>query len=312
MAIMNRAQFSDLVLEDALPVLEEVIQDTMEEFPMEHERILNVRSMDRGIIQHTQVSGIPAVGALGEGEEYPMDQMVQGFDKTYRALKYGVIMPITEELLEDNQHDEVFDRARHLGRAMREAERISASSIFNNAFTTAGPDGVSLCNTAHPLAYPGAGTSSNRLAADADLSLTSLEDLITVMRKTKDQSGKKVLVRPRNLIVPPELEFLSTELLDSTQKPQASTAGSLTEENAVNAVRSRYGLEPVVMDYLTDDDAWFLSADKGSHKLFWFWRKQPETSSDMEFKADVALMKIKSRWAVGFSDFRGVAGTTGA
>lgn len=312
MALMRREQFTDLTLEAALPVLEEIIQDTMEEFPMEHEKIFNVRTMDRSIIQHTQVSGIPAVGSVVEGAEYPMDSMVQGYDKTYRAIKYGVIVPITEELLDDNQHDEVFNRAEHLGRAMREAERISAASVFNNAFTTLGPDGKVLCATDHPLAYPGAGTNSNRLATDQDLSLASLEDLITIMRKTKDNSGKKVLIKPAFLIVGPDLEFLAHELLESVSKPQASTASSLTEVNSVNSTRARYGLEPVVMDYITDDDAWFLAGAKGSHKVYWFWRKQPETSSDMEFKSDVALMKIKARWATGFSDFRGIAGTTGA
>jgi hypothetical protein len=312
---MNRGQFSDLTLEDALPVLEEIITDSMEEFPMEHETIFNVRTMDRGIIQHTQVTGIPAIGQVTEGAEYPLDAMVQGYDKTYRAYKYGVMLAITEELLEDNQHDEVFERAEHLGRAMREAERISAAGVFNNAFTagaTAGPDGLALCSTAHTLPYPGAGTSSNRLATDADLSFASLEDMVTLMRKTKDGAGKKVLLRPKHLIVPPELEFLAHELLESESKPQASTANNKTEVNATNAVRARYGLEPVVMDYLTDDDAWFLAAGKGSHKVFWFWRKQPVTSSDMEFKSDVALMKIKARWALGFSDWRGICGTTGA
>ncbi len=311
-AIMRREAFFDLVLEDALPALEQVITDSMEEFPMEHEKIFNVRTMSTGIVQHTQVSGLPAVPSVGEGDEFPTDGMVQGYDKTYKAVKYGVIVPITQELLDDNQHEEAFDRAEQLGRAMREAERTSAAGIFNNAFSTTGPDGVALCHTAHPLAYPGAGTSSNRLAVDSDLSLTSLEDAITLMRKTKDQAGKKVLLRPRYVVVPPELEFLVTELLDSTSKPQASTANNLTEVNEVNAVRSRYGLEGCVMDYLTDPDAWFLTADKGSHKLYWFWRKQPATSSDYEFKTETALMKISARWVNGFSDFRGVVGTPGA
>lgn len=312
MAIMRRENFSDLTLEEALPVLEEVITDTMEEFPLEHERIFNMRTMDRGITQHTQVTGIPAVGQVAEGEEYPMDEMVQGYDTTYRAVKYGVIVPITKELMEDNQHDEAFDRAQHLARAMREAQRISGAGIFNNAFSALGPDGVTLCSTAHPLPYPGAGTSSNRLSVDADLSLASLEDMVTLIRKTKDGAGKKVLIRPKTLIIPPELEFLAHELLESMAKPQASTANSLTEVNAVNSMRTRYGLEPVVMDYLTDDDAWFVAADKGGHKLFWHDRKSPETSSDIEFKSDVALMKITARWALGFSDFRGIAGTSGA
>lgn len=312
MGIMRREQFSDLVLEDALPVLMEVITDTMEEFPMEHERIFNVRSMDRGITQTTGVSGIPAVGTVAEGAEYPLDQMVQAYDKTYKAVKYGVIVPITEELLEDNQHEEAFDRAEQLGRAMRESQRISGASPFNNGFSDTGPDGVSLFNASHPLAYPGAGTTSNTLAVAADLSLAAIEDLVTVMRQTKDQSGKKVMVRPRYLLVPPELEFLAHELLESEAKPQASTASSLTEVNMDNALRTRYGLEPIVMDYLTDDDAWFLTANQGSHKLFWFWRKEPETSHDLEFKSDTALMKIKARWVNGYSDFRGLAGSPGA
>lgn len=310
--VMRREQYGDLVLEDALPVLEEVCVDTMEEFPMEHERIYNVRSMDRGILHHTQVSGIPAVGQVAEGAEYPQDEFAQGFDTLFKAVKYGVIVGISEELLADNANEEAFQRAEQLGRAMREAQRISAATIFNNGFTDTGPDGVSLFNTAHPLPYQGAGTSSNRLSVDADLSLASLEDLVTTMRKTQDQAGKKVLIRPRYLIVPPELEFLAHELLESDSKPQASTASSITEVNAVNSMRSRYGLEPVVMDYLTDDDAFFLAGDKGSHKVYWYWRMQPQVSSDMEFKSDVALMKIKSRWALNYSDFRGLAGSSGA
>lgn len=311
MSVLLRSNFSDLTLEDALPALKKVTEDLFQQFPMQHEQVFNVGSMDRGILQHTGVSGIPAVGQVTEGGEYPLDQMVQAYDKTFTAVKYGVMLAISEELLEDSMADVFKRRPEQLARAMDEALRIQAAAIFNNAFSTSGPDGVSLCNSAHPLAYPGAGTSSNVLAVAADLSQSSLEDLITVMRQTKDNAGKKVLVRPTQLIVPPELEFLAHELLESEMKPQASTASSITEENMVNAVRSRYGLQPVVMDYLTDADAFFLAADKANHNLWWYWRKRPETSSDAEFKSDIGLLKIKSRFAVGFSDWRGIAGTPG-
>ena len=312
MAIMRREQFTDLVLEQQLPVLEEVITDTMEEFPAEQEVLYNIRTMDRGIIQTTQTSGIKTLGVVEEGEEYPMDAPVQGFDKTYRASKYGVLLPITQELLDDNKMDEALDRAQAAGRSMREAQKIDGATLWNEAFSAAGPDGQPLCATAHPLPYPGSGTSSNRLAVDADLSLSSLEDMITLMRKTLDQSGKKVVVRPEWLVVPPELEFLAHELLESTSKPQAANNGTITEVNAVNSVRSRYGLKTIVIDYLTDDDAYFLMSGKQGHKCYWFWRKQPETSSSMDFKSDTAIFKITARWANGFSDWRGVAGTPGA
>lgn len=312
MSILRRENMPDLVLEEQLPVLETVITDTMEEFEPVHEQLYNIRSMDRGITQSTQVSGVKTIGEVAEGEEYPMDAPVQGFDKTYKALKYGVILPITQELLDDNKMDEAIDRAKAAGRAMREAQKISAATLWNNAFSATGPDGKALCATDHPLVYPGMGTSSNRLAVDADLSLSSLEDMVTLLRKTKSMSGQKVLVRPKFVVVPPELEFIAHELLESTNKPQATANGTITEVNAVNALRSRYGLQVVVMDYLTDEDAFFIMSDKSGHQCYWYWRQQPETSSSMDFKSDTALFKIKSRWTNGFSDWRGVAGTPGA
>lgn len=308
---MLRSKFPDFTLEDSLPALEKVTDDLLKEFPKQHERIFNVGSMDKGILQHTQVTGIPAVGSVGEGSEYPMDEMYPGYDKTFSAIKYGVIMPITEELLDDSMTDVFNRRPQQLARAMNEAERISAASIFNNGFGDVGPDGVSLFNVSHPLAYPGAGVSSNTLSSPADLSLSALEDLVTVMRQTKDHAGKKIVIRPQVLCVPPELEFLAHELLESQMKPQASTASNLTEENAVNAIRGRYGLRVEVLDYLTDSDAFFLIGDKADHNLWWYWRKRPQVSSDMEFKSDIALLKIKARWAVGYSDWKGVAGSPG-
>lgn len=306
-----RGNFSDLVLEDALPVLEKIIEDRLMEFPMEHEQVFNVGSMDRGIIQHTQVSGYFAPGTVAEGAEYPQDEQEQGFDKTYTAVKRGFISAISQELLDDAKDDVFRRRPDQLVRAMNESIKISAAGIFNNGFGDTGPDGVSLFNTAHPLAKAGAGTSSNTLAAAADLSLSSLEDLVTVQRKTLDNAGKKVLVKPDFLIVPPELEFLAHELLDSTMKPQATDDGSINETNAINSMRSRYGMRVVVMDYLTDDDAFFIAAGPGSNELWWYWRDRPEVSSDTEFKSDVGLIKIRARWDVSYSDWRGVAGSPG-
>lgn len=310
--IIRRVNFSDLTLEEALPVLKEVCTDTMMEFPLEYEGLYNIRDMDRGIVQYTQTSGIPAAPEVSEGEEFSLDAPVQGYDKTMTAIKVGVMIGITQEMLDDNKYQDALDRAEQLGRSVREAQKIHAARILNNGFGTNGPDGVPLFSVSHPAPYPGAPASSNRLAADADLSQTSLQDLITVMRNTTDMSGKKVMIRPKSLVVPAELEFLAHELTQSEMKPQASTNNNQTEVNAVNAPRSRYGLQPIVMDYLTDDDAWFLFSDKPDHKIYWHWRKQPALKSWEEEKSEVQVMKISTRYIADYADWRGVAGTTGA
>jgi len=313
MSSMNRNKFPDIGgLEDTLPALRQTTEDLFEQFPMQHEAIFNEGSMDKGIVQHTGVTGIPAVAELSEGEEYPMDEMNPAFDKTFRAVKHGVIMPITEELMEDAVADVFERRPMQLARAMDEAIKITAADIFNDGFSENGPDGVPLFSKLHPLAYPGAGFSSNQLDVDSDLSLSALEDMVTLQREALDNAGKKIVLRPKQLIVGTKLEFLAHELTQSTQKPQASTASNLTEENAINAVRSLYGLSTVMLDYLTDEDAWFIASEKSQHNLWWYWRKRPVASADTEFKNDVALVKIKSRFVAGHSDWRGVSGTPGS
>lgn len=310
--MMIRSNFSDFTLEDALPVLKKVTDDTYATFAKEYEKLFNIGSMDRGIIQSSQVSGIPALGQVSEGAEYPTEQMYQGYDKTYTAVKYGCILPISEELLEDAMVNVFEKRGKQLAMAMDEAEKILAASIFNNAFSSAGPDGVALIHASHPLIYPGAGTSSNVLGTPADLSQSALEDLVTVLRNTKDGAGKKIFPKGKTLVVPPDLEFLAHELIDSKMKPQATDNGTISEVNMPNVVSSRYGLEVCVLDHLTDADGYFLLADKAQHDLNWYWRKKPITEGDVEFKSDVLLMKIKARFINGFGDWRGIAGTPGA
>jgi hypothetical protein len=46
--------------------------------------------------------------------------------------------------------------------------------------------------------------------------------------------------------------------------------------------------------------------------LCFYWRKRPELGTDYDFKTEVALTKLVGRFAVGYSDWRGIVGTTGA
>jgi hypothetical protein len=308
MPTLLRTNLPDLYLEDALPALHHIVDDEWQGFEPIWEQIFNVMSSDRSIEQTTQLSALSAAGEVQEGEEVPQQRIYQGFDKTYRHLKYGLIAPMSQESIDDGQFDLMAKYSRKLARAYNETVMIKTADIFNNGFSTTGPDGQVLFSTAHPLLGLGAGTTSNRLAADADLSMTSLKALLTVMRKIKDTAGNKLNIRSKKLIVPSDLEFTAHELVESEMLVESAN----TSVNAVNSVKSRYGLGVVVIDHLTDDDAWFLASDKDDHELNFFWRKQPSVSSKVEFKTEVAMMKITGRFSVGFSDFRGVAGTTGA
>ena len=307
MSIMLRNQYSDLVLEDALPALEFIVQEQYEMFPTKYDILFNVKDMLTSIAQSTQVSSLQPAGQVGEAEQVPLQQAYQGYDKTYTAVKYGIMLATSQELIDDLRFDVMSENPKRLNKAFMHAVEIAAAAIFNNAFATNGPDGVPLSSTAHPILAPGVGTSSNQTTA-ADLTMTVLKSMVTGMRAQLDSGGNRVQIQPRHLLVHPSNEFNAYELLKSQFLVDSSNANV----NAVNSVSGQYAIQPVVWDYLTDDDASFLVADKMDHNLCFWWRQRPEISTSSDFKTGVLLTKMLARFVAGFSDWRGVQCNAGA
>lgn len=308
MSIQLRSQYSDLVLGDALPALDFIVEQAWESFAAKHEQVFNVKDMATAIAQSTQVSALQAAGSVGEAEEIPMQRKYQGYSKTYQAVKYGILLATSQELLDDMQYDVMGQDARRLAQAVMETVETVSADVLNDGFSTNGLDGVPLFSASHPLLAPGAGLGTNLLGTPSDLSMTSLKAMSTLLRKTVDTAGNKINLRGKQLIVSPDDEFTARELLKSTYLVDAGNANV----NAINSVQSEYNLNLVVWDYLTDADAFFLQADGSDHFMTFYWRQRPETATEKEFKSDVALTRILTRFAVGYSDWRGIVGTAGA
>jgi hypothetical protein len=301
-----RSNIPDLYLDDALPSIEYVIQEEYENHPIVGESIFNVREMSQGIAQTTQVSSLQPAGAVGEGETVPMQKIYQGYDKTYTAVKYGILLATSQESIDDERYEVLSKNPRRLARAFATTQETLAAQIFNEGFSTTGPDGKVLFASDHPLLAPGAGTCSNLLSA-ADLSATSLKDILSLSRAQLDSAGNRIQMKAKKLLVAPSNEFLAHELVKSIMLPASDNAYA----NSTNSVRDLYGIEVVVWDFLTDADAFFLLGDKMDHELNWYWRKRPMIGTDMEFKSEVALTKMTARMVCGYSDWRGTVGCAG-
>ena len=87
-----------------------------------------------------------------------------------------------------------------------------------------------------------------------------------------------------------------------------STGRTGTNYNEINPYQGRLNI--MVWDYLDNTQAWFI-LDSGLHQLNFFWRVKPEFAQDESFDTDAALYKTRCRFSVGFSDWRGVWGSTG-
>jgi hypothetical protein len=311
MALLQQ-NLQDLYLDTALPWIEYIIEEEYEMYPKISQMLFNIRDMKYGIAQHAQVSSLTAAAQVGEGEELPQDRVYQGFSTTFKSKKYGILLATSQEVIDHEKYDSLSKNPKKMGRAVATTCEIVASSVFNNAFTAAGSDGQPLCSQSHPLLSPGAqtidgsGLGKNLLAVAEDLSATALKDTLTLMRQTVDSSGNNIMLQPKRLVVPPALEFIAWEILHSAYLPD-------TPNNNLSSVgpESNYRIDPVVWNYLTDPTAFFLMTDNVEHDLYFFWDKQPEVKSQMEFKTDVALSRILTRFTVGYSDWRGIVGTPG-
>lgn len=305
-----RSNLSDLYLATALPSIEFIVQEKWMSFDPVYEKVFNVDSMKYSISQSTQISALSPAGQVGEGQQIPTQNIEQGYDQTYVALKYGIMLATSEETIKDERYDVLSKNPARLARSFNTTTEIIAATIFNNGFSAAGPDGQALFSTAHPLIKPTptSATSSNRLAVDADLSMTTLKNLATLFRGQLDSAGNKLNIPPKYLLVPKELEFLAYELCKSVMLPDSANANV----NAVNSVMATRNLQPLVWDYLTDTNASFLVGDQMDTELHYYWRERPAMKSEIDFKTEVALTKMTARMVAGFSDWRGVVGTSGS
>ena len=291
---LSRAAFLEDVLFDEMPIEAGVFQ-----------RILKVREMgNKPFVKTTTVGSFGTVPMKAEGAAVTYEDLASGFDATYQADTYELAFRASKEALDDEQEEVVSDAARALGSSMNFTYDVDHANLFNNGFaSTAGaPDGVVLFSTAHPLI--GGGTEQNRPTTDGDLSTAQLRVALNDMAATVDDAGKILHIRPRVLLVPYNTKWLAMELIGSELRAD-------TTDNAVNAFKDD-GLTVVSTPYLTDANAFFLLAEPTKHNVRTYWRERPNVLHDWDFETSSMKVKIRARWKRGWSDWRGVYGTSGA
>ena len=304
-----RTQFPDLFLTTMLPALDEVIFNKYNRLPPQYSKVFRVLDSKRSIEQTSEISGLGMFGAVGEGENIRYDQSVPGFAKTYTHVQYGLGFKISRIMVDDDRFSIINKLASDLGRSAQETIELDAVTDFVNGFNSSypGPDGQPLFSANHPL-FKSGGVQSN-VGAAVDLDISSLEVALTTFRRMKDPSGKRIGVLPKTLILPPELEFVGSEIMNASMR-------SDTANNTPNAFKNRVGMssfdQVTVWEYLTDPDAWFISADKSDTELRFYWREKPNTVHDVDFDSRSVKTAMWFRETHGWSSFYGLYGAPGS
>ena len=295
------------LLKELLPGLNALFGLEYAKYGEEHKEIFETETSDRSFEEETKLSGFGSAPTKSEGSAIEYDNAQEAWTARYTHETVAMGFSITEEAIEDNLYDSLSSRyTKALARAMAYTKQVKAASILNNAFNnnfTFG-DGVELCSTAHPLVN--GATNSNEPTTAADLNETSLEAAIIQIGGWTDERGLLIASQPRKLIIPANLQFVATRLLE--------TEGRVgTADNDVNALRNNGSIPEgyAINHYLTDTDAWFLMTDV-PNGLKHFTRSPMSTSMDADFDTGNSRYKARERYSFGVSDPLGIYGSPGA
>ncbi len=281
-----------------------------DQYESEFAAIFSQETSDRAFEEEVLITGFGGAPTKTEGAGVSFDNASESYSARYTHETVALAFALTEEAQEDNLYDSLGKRyTKALARSMANTKEVKGANVLNNAFSSSftGGDGVSLINTAHPLA--GGGTAANRATTMADLNEVSLEDALIDISTFTDDRGLTISVNATKLVVPPQLVFVADRILNSPGR-------SGTADNDINAIANT-GVLPggyTVNHYLTDPDAFFLltSVTEAGEGLKMFQRTAMETSMEPDFSTGNIRYKARERYSFGFSDWRGVYGSQGA
>jgi hypothetical protein len=249
--------------------------------------------------------GFGAAPQLPDGSPVTYQQGGVLFLKRYVYNVYGLAFALTKVLVEDGDHIRIGQvYAKHLAQSLVETKELLCANVLNLAFNSAfaGGDGVALSSASHPIVN---GTFSNLLATPANLSQTSLEQLLIQVRQAVDNNGKRIRLQPLKLVVAPGNVFQAEVLLKSVLRTG-------TANNDINPVKS-IGLLPegaTVLSRLTSPTAWWVQTD-APEGMKLMMRRALEKTMEGDFETDSMRYKATERYDVGFTDPRAMFGTQG-
>lgn len=285
------------------PGLRKLFFESYREKPEQYTKYTNPLTSEKAVETDYRVGGFTRWQKKGSMDStIYQDPRGQGLF-TYRHETWSSGFQVEKEMVDDEQYNIINKMPKALGRTCRVTIEELVASMLNTAFTpqTTNFGGEALCASNHALLGEPGVTTSNLIGALA-LSEANMEVAFKLAAEQVDERGLKIQMHPDTLIVPRALEFVAEKIVKSVQLPG-------TNNNDINPMQGK--VKVLVLDYLTDDNNWFLM-DSTMNPLNFFWREKVNFKRDTDFDTDAAKYKGRMRFSYGWTDFRGILGANPA
>jgi hypothetical protein len=291
------------------PILNSVFDTAWDGSEESYSKMCHVKDSSDAYEVDLQMQSPDEISESVEGGAYTRVEIENIRKKTYTHSLFKGEIRITQEMIEDCKYEQIYNAVRMLAvAAKRTVERRAASALYNGFTTELSPDGAAVFST-HTLDNPLAGrptTYANKTTGQ--LNATNLKSRRVAGRKVLDEHGSMAPKNLTNLIVPSNGMFKGEQLLVTSSNGEPGTANN--DRNVVGK-----GMKLIVNPWLDEaanyaDDQWYLQ-DPEEHAFKFWWRVRPQQNRVMEEASGDVLYRVRMRFSVGFSDWRGMDGSTG-
>jgi len=234
---------------------------------------------------------------IAEGGEYKEVKMEETGD-SFKLDTYGRMISITRHAIINDDLGAFMRYTELFGRGAMELQ----SEIVYGLFTANSGGGRKLADTVNLFHA----SHKNLAATGTALSIASLTAARLAMRRQTGLTGEKILVRPRFLVVPPELETLAYQLI------YAKTNNTVAGE--ANPFEGKFDV--LVDPFLENATAWYLFADPATIPVveyaFLNGQEGLYTEQEVDFNTDNLNIKVRTDFAATIEEHRGVYKNAGA
>lgn len=299
----NRGKFSKLLAPGLALVFFQQLNKMI--IKNEWQQWCNRKSSKRAYEEEFKMTGLGQMIQKGEGETYTFDEAIPGNTIRFTHLTYGLAFRVTKEMMEDDLYGVMNKMSSELAKSASYNKDVQAASILNNAFSSSftGYDGLALCHTAHTN-LGDSNTQANRPSSDTDLDLPAVQAALEAFNNWTDDRGFVIEGTPRFLVHATGDIWTAGEILESEFVPNNAN-------NAVNIVRSKFGIKPKHLRFLSDADAWFMIGGKGEHDMRMYIRVDDQFNNDDDPLNGDAIFTGRHRLSTGFGDWRQTYGSQG-
>jgi len=285
----------------------------LKEAPPEYKSWINIVNTDNAFDDDFKVSEFGTVPVQAEGSDVAYEAVIPGDIKRYITTERGLGYIITRKMRDDDKTTVMVRMTQALRRSFRHMFEVEAALVFNNATSTSsrylGMDSAALISTSHSL-LDGTNTYANRPSSDIDFSDSALQNAVINFFKLKGEQNLPVHVTPKALWGAGDQMYEFAKVTKNEYEPDS---GDRNKNYTAKGAAAGYGVSDYLPSrYATDTDMWFLLSEKSSHSLNLFIRVNPEFSMGNDFSSGNIQAKGYARLISGFSDWRGVYGSTGA